>query len=108
VRQEDDFLVSQSAAQWLHARFNRDLGGPWDAGVSASTLFGSGASHRDGLGLELGRSLRDGVWLSAGWNYLGYTDPDLPSEEYTQRGLYLRVRARLDEDLLGPGFGGAR
>jgi hypothetical protein len=108
VHQEDDFLASRSSAQWLHARFNRDLKGPWDAGFSASTLLGGGASHRDGLGLELGRSLRDGVWLSAGWNYFGYSDPDLPSEEYTQRGLFLRVRARLDDDLLGSGFGGDR
>jgi hypothetical protein len=76
--------------------------------VSASTLLGGGASHRDGLGVELGRSLSAGVWLSAGWNYFGYRDPDLPSEEYTQRGLFLRVRARLDEDLLGPGSGGDR
>jgi uncharacterized repeat protein (TIGR01451 family) len=108
VHQEDDFLASHASAQWLHARLNRDLSGPWDAGVSASTLLGGGASHRDGLGVELGRSLSAGVWLSAGWNYFGYRDPDLPSEEYTQRGLFLRVRARLDEDLLGPGSGGDR
>jgi hypothetical protein len=108
VHQGDDFLASHSYAQWLHARFNRDLGGPWDVGLSASTLLGEGAAHRDGLGLELGRSMRDGVWLSAGWNYFGYTDPDLPGEEYTQRGLFLRVRARLDEDLLGSSLRGDR
>lgn len=108
VHQEDDYLVTHSAAQWVHGRFTRDLSGPWDAGISASTLFGTGASHRDGFGLELGRSIRDGVWLSAGWNYFGYTDPDLPSEEYTQRGVFMRVRARLDEDLLGPNTRGDR
>jgi hypothetical protein len=42
----------------------------------------------------------DGVWLSAGWNYFGYEDRDLPDEAWTRRGVYLRVRARFDEDLL--------
>jgi len=94
--------MSRSRAQWVHGRLMRDLGTAWDAGLTASTLFGDGATRRDGLGAELGRRMRDGVWFSAGWNYFGYQDPDLPGEEYTQRGAYLRLRARLDDDLLRP------
>jgi large repetitive protein len=108
VHQGDDALASTNLAQWLHGRLTRDFGTAWDAGLTASTLLGEHGSHRDGLGFELGRSVRDGVWLSAGWNYFGYQDPDLPSEEYTQRGPFMRLRARFDEDLFKPSGGGAR
>jgi hypothetical protein len=108
VRQSDDLSGATSRAQWAHGRLMRDLGTAWDAGLTASTLLGDRGSHRDGLGVELGRSLRDGVWLSAGWNYFGYQDPDLPGEEYTQRGAFVRLRARVDDDLLRPRAGDAR
>jgi large repetitive protein len=108
VQQGDETLTSTNVAQWLHGRVTRDFGDAWDAGLTASTLMGEHGSHRDGLGFELGRSVRDGVWLSAGWNYFGYQDPDLPTEEYTQRGPFIRLRARFDEDLFKPSSGGAR
>ena len=108
VRQSDDQSGASSHAQWAHGRLMRDLGAVWDAGLTASTLRGERTSHRDGLGLELGRRVRDGVWLSAGWNYFGYQDPDLPGEEYTQRGAFVRLRARLDDDLLRPRAGEGR
>ncbi|MBI1798941.1 MAG: DUF11 domain-containing protein, partial [Candidatus Eisenbacteria bacterium] len=108
LRQGDDALSVGSGMQWLHGRVMRDLGTAWDAGFTASTLLGHGASHRDGLGIELGRRMREGVWLSTGWNYFGYQDPDLPGEEYTQRGAFMRLRARFDENLFRTPRAGAR
>ena len=32
-------------------------------------------------------------------NAFGYADDDLTGEEYTRRGMYLRLRARFDESL---------
>jgi hypothetical protein len=45
--------------------------------------------------------LQRDVWLSAGWNRFGYRDPDLPQEDWTEQGVYLRLRAKFDESLLG-------
>jgi hypothetical protein len=42
------------------------------------------------------------VWLSIGYNILGFTDPDLTSEDYTQRAFYLRLRIKFDENLFKP------
>jgi uncharacterized repeat protein (TIGR01451 family) len=99
-------LSTTSRAAWLHGRLTWDFGQAWDAGVSASSLFGGSLRSRsDGFGVELGRMMQEGVWLSAGWNYFGYEDPDLPEEAWTRRGVYLRVRARFDEDLLLRGMG---
>lgn len=102
-------LATRTAAQWLHGRASRGFGRVWDAGVHASVLTGSGA-RRDGLGVEMGRRVGPGVWLSAGWNRLGYDDADLPEESYHRSGVYVRVRARFDESIVGaiPGAGGGR
>jgi hypothetical protein len=101
VADRADGLATRSRAAWVHGRLTWDFARVWDAGLTASTLFGGTlASRRDGAGVELGRMMRDGVWLSAGWNYFGYEDPDLPDETWTRRGVYLRVRARFDEELL--------
>jgi hypothetical protein len=64
------------------------------------------AGRRDGLGVELGRDLGHGVWMSAGWNRTGYEDPDLPDEAWTRAGFYLRMRARFDESIVSRNAGG--
>jgi len=89
-----------SGAQWVRGRFTWDMGDRWDAGVQGSTLWsGDFASRRHGVGVELGRQMGGGVWLSAGWNRFGFEDRDLTAEEYTQEGAYVRLRARFDETL---------
>ena len=105
---QSDEPGSSTLAQWVHGRMLRDLGASWDLGLSASTLLQGGTARRDGLGAEIGRRMRGGLWLSAGWNYFGYQDPDLPDEEYTQRGAFLRLRASIDDDLLRPWTGGGK
>ncbi|HYM82234.1 MAG TPA: hypothetical protein VEY91_12595 [Candidatus Limnocylindria bacterium] len=101
VREDTGGWLTISGANRLHVRLARDLGRHWDAGVHGSALWGEGfRSRRDGLGVELGRSLQRDVWLSAGWNRFGYHDRDLPDEEWTEAGFYLRLRAKFDESLL--------
>jgi uncharacterized repeat protein (TIGR01451 family) len=100
VREESDGILTFSGAHRLGTRLARDFGRAWDIGVNGSGLWGNGSrSRRYGLGLEMGRKLQRDVWLSAGWNYFGYHDPDLPQEEWTEAGLYLRMRAKFDEGL---------
>ncbi len=102
VSERENGLTVRSTAQWLHGRWTWDFDRDWDAGVSGSVLFVNDfADRQDGLGLEVGRMLGGGVWLSAGWNRFGYEDPDLPTEDYLRAGFYLRLRAKFDESLFG-------
>jgi hypothetical protein len=39
------------------------------------------------------------LWLSTGYNILGFKDKDLSGEEYTAQGVYFRLRFKFDEDL---------
>jgi hypothetical protein len=50
--------------------------------------------------MEVGRLLRQNLWLSAGYNWSGFSgDRDLNGYEYTQQGVFVRLRFKFDEDL---------
>lgn len=92
--------ITAGGAQWLRARLTRDLARDWDVAVTTSVLAGRRLSqHEAGAGLELGRQLPGGVWLSGGWNVYGYSDDELTGEEWTRQGAFVRIRARVDESL---------
>lgn len=101
VREESEGIRTLSGAHRVHARLARDFARDWDVGVNGSGLWGNASrNRRHGLGVELGRKMQRDVWLSAGWNHFGYRDDDMPQEEWTEAGLYLRLRAKFDETLL--------
>jgi uncharacterized repeat protein (TIGR01451 family) len=89
-------VATGTGSQWVHGRVTRDFGRMWDAGVAASGFF-AGVGAELGAGVELGRQIPGGMWLSLGFNRFGYADDELTGEEYTRDGLYLRLRAKFDE-----------
>jgi large repetitive protein len=98
-RDARDGVASREHAQLVGARITQDLDTDWDVGLQAALWQGSGGTRRLGLGTEVGRQLAKNFWLSAGWNWLGFADRELAGTEPTQRGLYLRVRFKFDENL---------
>ncbi|MDQ3815154.1 MAG: hypothetical protein M3347_14600 [Armatimonadota bacterium] len=102
VTDDSNGLSSNTSAQLLSTRLIYDWARRSDISLIASTLFGRSFSNREyGLGLELGYLLRHNLWLSAGYNLVGYRDPDFSEDNDTQRGPYLRLRYKFDEDLFG-------
>ncbi|MCX6358784.1 MAG: hypothetical protein NT029_03175 [Armatimonadetes bacterium] len=95
-------LATRSTAHLLGSRITADLSSRWDAGFLVNVLMGGGAS-RYGVGAEVGYLLDRDLWLSAGYNLLGYQDDDLAAGEYTSRGAFIRVRMKFDEGLFGAG-----
>ncbi len=96
-----DGFAAPGGAQWLHGRVTRDLGRDWDAGVNAGVLTGARLSDRQlGLGIEVGRVLPGGTWLSVGANRFGFEDRELAGESWTKQGAYVRLRVKFDESLL--------
>ncbi len=80
-----------------------DITEQWDIGVLGATFRGQDGSNQYGYGLEVGRLLRQNLWLSAGYNWSGFAgDRDLSGYEYTQQGFFLRLRFKFDEDLFRP------
>ena len=58
----------------------------------------TGASLQKSIGVEAGYLVKTNLWLSAGFNWAGFSDRDL-SSDYTARGVYLRLRYKFDADL---------
>jgi opacity protein-like surface antigen len=52
-----------------------------------------------GLGAEVGYLVAKNVWVTAGYNFLGFEARDFDQSEDTNPGVYLRLRAKFDEDL---------
>jgi hypothetical protein len=87
----------------LGGRLVYDLTEDWDLGLQASVMHGkadgqTGASLQKSIGVEAGYLVKTNLWLSAGFNWAGFSDRDL-SSDYTARGVYLRLRYKFDADL---------
>jgi hypothetical protein len=91
---------SRFRAVLLSGRVVYDLTENWDVGALGSTFRGQMGANQYAWGLEVGRLLRQNLWLSAGHNWTGFAgDRDLNGYEYTQQGFFLRLRFKFDEDL---------
>jgi len=94
-------LDSSAGDQLASLRLTCDLAKHWDAGFLVSTMFSNGFSSRQySAGPELGRMLAKNLWVSVGYNLLGYHDTDLSGENQMSRGVYIRFRFKFDEGLL--------
>jgi hypothetical protein len=40
------------------------------------------------------------LWVSAGYNIVGYSDSDLAGADYTARGPFVRLRYKFDESVI--------
>ena len=106
VNEKSNGLATKNNAQLLAGRVIWDVAPRWDAGVNVSTMFGQGAQSKQyGLGIEVGFLIMENLWVSGGYNFFGYRDDDLASGEYTNKGAFIRLRYKFDEDLFGAGKG---
>ena len=94
-------LATFSSAQLLGGRVTYDLTHRWDVGFTSNVLLAGAARTRQyGAGAEVGYLVTGNLWLSAGYNVFGFRDADLAGTDYTNRGIFLRLRYKFDEDLL--------
>lgn len=90
------------SAYLLSGRATYDFSKRWDVSALASVMYSpQGSSTQHALGVEAGYQLQDNLWLSAGYNWRGFNDRDLSGADYTNRGVYIRIRFKFDEDLFG-------
>lgn len=105
--QEDTFHFADSGrvdsdfnAVLVSGRVVYDITENWDIGLLGSMFRGQDGANQYAAGIELGRLLRQNLWLSAGYNATGFRgDDDLSGYEYTQQGFFIRLRFKFDEDL---------
>ncbi|HET9653569.1 MAG TPA: hypothetical protein VFP36_15325, partial [Usitatibacter sp.] len=104
TKESSNGVASRYRAQLVSGRATWEFAPRWDIGLAASGLFGGqGRSKQYGLGLEVGYLVTTNLWVSAGYNLLGYHDDELATGESTQKGVYVRLRYKFDEAALGAG-----
>jgi hypothetical protein len=95
---------SRYEAAQVSGRLIYDVTENWDIGVLGSVLQGRASgeqlsTRQYAAGLELGYNVATNLWVSAGYNATGYNDRDFSANDYTNRGAYIRLRYKFDEDL---------
>lgn len=87
-------------AQLVSGRVIYDITEKWDLGLMSSVQLGQYGARQYAVGLEAGYLLKQNLWLSVGYNSSGFVaDRDLAGYEYTQQGVYLRLRFKFDQNL---------
>jgi len=99
-------ISSRSFTQLIGGRSTWDLTERWDFSLQAYRMWGNGAAET-AVGLEVGYLAWKNMWVSVGYNVKGFKAADMVGEAYTQRGLYLRVRFKFDENVFGEPSGAA-
>lgn len=95
-----DSLESDNTAHAAYVRSLYDISERWDIGVQAGTYWNNQANDLAYmLGAEVGYSPMTNLWLSLGYNFMGFEDEDIAYDDSTQEGAYFRLRFKFDEDL---------
>ncbi len=95
-----DGISSDNTAHALYGRGLYDVSERWDVGLQAGTYWNEQADDLAYmLGAEVGYSPMTNLWLSLGYNFMGFEDEDIAYDDTTQKGAYFRLRFKFDEDL---------
>lgn len=101
---EADGVRSTNTAHAAHVRALYDINERWDAGIQTGAYYNDSADDLTYLaGVEVGYSPIANLWLSAGYNFLGFRDDDIAYDNSTDQGGYVRLRFKFDEDLFKGG-----
>ncbi|MCU0759801.1 MAG: hypothetical protein MUF07_11495 [Steroidobacteraceae bacterium] len=77
----------------------RPFGRAIDAGLHAARIESREAGvGRNSIGIDVGVSPATNVWVSVGYNAVGFRDADFSAARYTARGPYLSFRIKADQD----------
>ncbi|WP_350558601.1 hypothetical protein [Psychrobacter sp. CAL346-MNA-CIBAN-0220] len=95
-----DNITSDNTAHAVYGRGLYDISTRWDVGLQAGTYWNKQADDLAYmLGAEIGYSPMTNLWLSLGYNFMGFEDDDIAYDDSTQEGAYFRLRFKFDEDL---------
>lgn len=100
VDEELDYISSDYLAYMLGNSFSVNITDKYDFNINTA-LYGDDdfEEYSYAVGFELGYKATDHLWLSSGYNIVGFKDNDFDNEGYYRQGIYIRFRMSLSEDL---------
>jgi hypothetical protein len=95
-------VIAPYTASLAGMRVSYDITNRWSVGTNVNYMAGSGGTKQYAYGLEGGYTVFDNLLFVLGYTWRGFTDRDLlAAENYTNRGWYIGLRYKFDEDLFG-------
>ncbi len=89
------------SAYLLGGRATYEVTEKWDVGVMTSLIYSpQGLSRQWAQGAEVGYLVQTNLWLSLGVNWRGFSDRELTGSDYSNRGVYVRLRYKFDGEVL--------
>ena len=75
-----------------------DINSSWDIGGRAIVLTSAETGKREnGLGLNVGWSFAENIWMSFGYNFQGFVDEDFSDGDFTAQGPFVKFRVKFDQ-----------
>jgi hypothetical protein len=90
-----------ASALLAHARLLCDVATRVDLSAGVRQRIVTNGVTDWSAGLEAGYRVAKDLWMVAGYNFLGFADPDFPDRERTARGGFASLRVKFDERSLG-------
>ncbi|MGL5638812.1 MAG: hypothetical protein ACRCW7_05665 [Cetobacterium sp.] len=90
-------ITSNYYSYLITGNLSYDIFERWTSGINLAVLFDNKKNIDYGLGLELGYIFKNNLWLSLGYNFIGFRDKDFDPTGDLNRGLYLRFRMNLGD-----------
>lgn len=83
------------------AEYRRDLSETFDIGLHGSAMHATRTGRTShSAGLSMGLTPFDNGWLSLGYNFTGFHDPDFSTLGHTDAGPFVQFRMKFDADSL--------
>lgn len=91
--------TQRDALQLAGAEYRRDLTDRFDFGLHGAVMHAWRTGRvSSSLGLSFGFTPFQDGWLSMGYNFTGFHDPDFSTLGHSDRGPFIQFRLRLDAD----------
>lgn len=84
----------------ISSSINYDILKKYDIGLNVALYSDKNLENKKyGVGIETGYSVHSNIWLSLGYNFLGFKDKDFDPKGTYKKGIYLRFRINIGDIL---------
>lgn len=90
-------IKSNYTAYLIAGNINYNIYKNWTTGINISTIFDNDKNMDCGLGVEVGYIFESNLWLSVGYNVVGFKDKDFDPTGELNQGAYVRFRMNIGD-----------
>lgn len=90
-------IKSNYTAYLIAGNINYNIYKNWTTGINISTIFDNDKNMDCGLGVEVGYIFESNLWLSVGYNVVGFKDKDFDPTGELNQGAYIRFRMNIGD-----------